>query len=144
MPTNSPPRNHPAIPEGYAAIPIHESELGAMVRVCVLARRTPDLAAGHLVLLRDLPDAKVYLGCLTDAGGHLRQWAEIWVQNVDGLDSSLPALRETCSNQSMDERWANMAKSFRALNPDRFIQTGCEAKHPLPSFLDLSQARPIH
>src|SRR3974390_497328 len=89
------------IPEGYSAIPIQESEAVATVRLCVLARQTPDPAAGNLVLLRDLPDAMVYLGCLTDAGGRLREWAELWVQNVDGLESSLPALRETFSNHTM-------------------------------------------
>src|SRR5271165_6769778 len=144
MPTTNLPGNHTGIPEGYSAIPIHESEAGAMVRLCVLARQTPEPAAGHLVLLRDLPDAMVYLGCLTDAGGHLREWAEIWVQNVDGLESSLPALRETFSNRSMDERWANIAKSFSALNPRGFIQTGWESKHPLPTFLDLNRKQAVH
>ncbi len=132
------------IPEGYAAIPIQESESGATVRLCVLARQTPDPAAGHLVLLRDLPDAMVYLGCLTDAGGRLREWAELWVQNVDGLESSLPALRETFSNHSMDQRWGAMVKSFSMLNPHGFIQTGWEGKHGPPTFLDLNRQQPVH
>src|SRR5580765_5073063 len=136
--------NQTGIPEGYSAIPIQESDMGAAVRLCVLARQTPEPAAGHLVLLRDLPDAMVYLGCLTDAGGRLREWAELWVQNVDGLESSLPALRESFSNHSIDQRWANTAKSFAALNPDGFIQTGWETKHPLPTFLDLGRQRPVH
>jgi hypothetical protein len=136
--------NPTGIPEGYLAIPIHETEAGATVRLCVLARQTPDPAAGHLVLLRDLPDAMVYLGCLTDAGGRLREWAELWVQNVDGLESSLPALRETFSNHSMDQRWGAMVKSFSTLNPHGFIQTGWEAKHALPTFLDLNRRQPVH
>jgi hypothetical protein len=39
----------------------------------VLVRQTADPAADHLVLLRDLPDAMIYLGCVTDAGGRLRE-----------------------------------------------------------------------
>ena len=144
MPTNSLPGNHVGIPEGYCAIPIHESEMSATVRLCVLAKQAPDPASGHLVLLRDLPDAMVYLGCLTDAGGRLHEWIEIWVQNVDGLESSLPAIHESFSNHSMDERWASIAKSLAALNPQRFIETGWETKHPLPVFLDLGQNRPVH
>ncbi len=144
MPITSLPGNHAGIPDGYSAIPIQESELSAMVRLCVLTRQVPDPAAGYLVLLRDLPDARVYLGCLTDAGGRLREWAELWFQNVDGLESSLPAVREAFSNHAMDERWANIAKSFAALNPRRFIQTGWETKHPLPTFLDLSRKQPVH
>ena len=64
--------NHTGIPEGYVAIPIQEADTGATLRLCVLARQTPDPATGNLVLLRDLPDAMVYLGCVTDAGGRLR------------------------------------------------------------------------
>src|SRR5882672_4669236 len=95
--------NPTGIPEGYIAIPIQESEAGATMRLCVLARQTPDPAAGQLVLLRDLPDAMVYLGCLPDAGERLGEWAELGVQNVDGLESSLPALRETVVDHGMDE-----------------------------------------
>src|SRR2546421_1739015 len=124
MPKTKPSGNQTGIPEGYSAIPIQESDLGSAVRLCVLARQTPDPATGHLVLLRDLPDAMVYLGCLTDAAGRLREWAEVWVQNVDGLDSSLPALRESCSNHSLDERWGRTAKAFFSLNPESVIQTG--------------------
>ena len=144
MPNTSSSGNQTGIPEGYSAIPIQESELGASVRLCVMVRQTPDPVAGHLVLLRDLPDAMVYLGCLIDAGGRLREWAELWVQNVDGLESSLPERRESFSNHSLDQRWASTAKSFSKLNPAGFIQTGWETKHPLPTFLDLSRQQPVH
>jgi hypothetical protein len=115
-----------------------------MVRVCVLARHTADQATGHLVLLRDLPDAMVYLGCLTDAGGHLREWVEIWVQNMEGLESSLPSIREAFSNKSLDDRWAGMAKAFRSLHPAHCLETGWESRHPPPSFLDLGKKGPLH
>lgn len=144
MPNTKLPDNQAGIPDGYSAIPIQESDVAASVRLCVLARQTPDPAAGHLVLLRDLPDAMVYLGCLTDAGGRLREWVELWVQNVDGLESSLPALCESFSNHSLDQRWTKTAKSFSLLNPDNFIQTGWETKHALPTFLDLSRQQPVH
>jgi hypothetical protein len=136
--------NHSGIPEGYSAIPIIDADAGGSVRLCVLAKQIPDPAAGHLVLLRDLPDASVYLACLTDAGGRMRQWTELWVQNVDRLESSLPALCESFSNHSMDQRWASVAQSFCALNPDDFIQMGWETRHPLPTFLDLSKQQAVH
>jgi len=67
MSTMSSPGNQAGIPEGYCAIPINEAELGAAVRLCVLAKEAPDPAAGQLILLRDLPDAfdakmREYLG----------------------------------------------------------------------------------
>ncbi len=132
------------IPDGYRAIPVSAAEQGAPLRLCVLVRQTPDPVAGHFVLLRDLPDAMVYLGCVTDAGGRLREWVELWVQNVDGLEASLPAYRETFSNYSLDQRWAKQAAAWRELNPDHYLQTGWEATHPRPTFLDLSQTAPVH
>jgi hypothetical protein len=115
-----------------------------MIRLCVLARETADAAAGHLVLLRDLPDAMVYLGCLTDAAGNHRDWIEIWVQNMDGLESSLPAMREAFSNHNLDARWAAVTRSFPTTAPGNLIETGWETKHPLPSFLDLARLGPVH
>jgi len=144
MSTMSSPGSQAGIPEGYSAIPINEAEFGAAVRLCVLAKEAPDRASGQLILLRDLPDAMVYLGCLTDAGEQVREWTEIWVQNVDGLESSLPALRERFSNHSLDERWGSVAKTFAELAPAGFIRMGWETKHPLPAFLDITGKAVLH
>lgn len=144
MPSSSLPGNHSGVPEGYCAIPIHETELEAMLRVSVLAKSAPEPAIGHLVLLRDLPDAMVYLGCLTDSGGRLLGWLEIWVQNMDGLESSLPALREAFSNKSLDDRWEATSKSLAVVNAHSHLETGWETRHPLPTILDLKARRPVH
>ncbi|HUR45812.1 MAG TPA: hypothetical protein VMZ27_08070, partial [Candidatus Saccharimonadales bacterium] len=135
---------HTGLPADYSAIPIQEADVHSTVRLCVIVRQTPDPATGHLVLLRDLPDAMVYLGCLTDSSSRVREWVELWVQNVDGLESSLPTLSDTFSNHSIDERWGKTAGSFRALNPEGCIETGFEKKHPLPAFLDLGRKVPVH
>jgi hypothetical protein len=144
MPRTSLAGNHTGLPEGYCAIPVCESEVEATLKLCVLAKKAPDQATGQLVLLRDLPDAVVYLGCLMDAGGHAREWMEVWFQNVDGLESSLPAVHETLSNKSMDDRWFKMTEAFAKLSPKRFLQTGWENKHPMPTFLDVAGLQPIH
>jgi hypothetical protein len=132
------------IPEGYAAIPISPADTSAPLRLCVLVRQTPDPAAGRLVLLRDLHDAMVYLGCVTDASGRAREWIELWVQNVDGLETSLPAYRETFSNPLLDARWSERARAFRDVAPERFIQTGRESAHPPPAYIDLSAGHAVH
>ena len=131
------------MPEGYVAIPVAQSAQGCALRVCVLARQTPD-PAGHLVTLRELYDARVHLGCVVDAAGRVREWLELWVQNVDGLDASLPAYRETFSNFFLDARWKQQAELFRELNPAGYLATSWETAHPLPTFLDLSHAAPVH
>ena len=125
-------------------MPVHAVGDEVPLRVCVLVRQTPDPVAGHFVLLRDLHDGLVYLGCVTDAGGRAREWIELWVQNVDGLESSLPAYREAFSNHTLDERWRQNAEGFKLLDPANLVQTGWESRHPLPTFLDLSQAGPVH
>jgi len=132
------------LPDGYRAIPVNECDQGAPLRLCVLVKQTPDPVAGHFVLLRDLHDAMVYLGCVTDAGGAVREWIELWVQSVDGLETSLPAQRETFCNHALDARWAGNAGRLRALNAEAFLETGWETKHPLPCFIDLGRAVPVH
>jgi hypothetical protein len=132
------------LPEGYLAIPINDCDQGAPLRLSVLVRQTPDPAAGHFVVLRDLHDAMVYLGCVTDAGGKVREWVELWVQSVDGLEASLPAQRETFSNHTLDRRWSQYAGHLRELNPDALLETGWESSHPLPSFLNLARRAPVH
>src|SRR5882672_3313324 len=126
-------------PEGYRAIPVNECDQGAPLRLCVLVRQTPDPVAGHFVMLRDLHDSVVYLGCVTDVSGTVREWIELWVQSVDGLEASLPAQRETFCNHALDTRWKRNAEQLRGLNPDCLLQTGWESSHPLPSFLDLGR-----
>jgi len=132
------------IPEGYLAIPVNAADQGAALRLCVLVRETPDPAAGHLVLLRDLHDAAVYLGCVVDACGRPREWIELWVQNVEGLEASLPSFRETFSNHALDARWRAQAAALAELEPGRVVSTGWETAHPRPSFLDLLKAQPVH
>ena len=132
------------LPADYRAIPVNECDQGAPLRLCVLVRQTPDPAAGHFVTLRDLHDAMVYLGCVTDAAGSVREWVELWVQSVDGLEACLPAQRETFSNHALDTRWARNAQLLRELNPGGFLGTGWETDHPLPTFLDLAGGAPVH
>src|SRR5258705_12624950 len=140
--TNAPGRSA-GIPEGYRAVPIHDCRSGPL-RICVLVRQIPDPVAGHFVLLRDLHDALVYLGCVTDAGDRVREWIEIWVQNVDGLEASLPTYREAFSNHFLDERWRSYADGLRSVEPDFFLETGWESAHPLPTLLDLSKAEAVN
>ncbi len=131
------------IPEGYVAIPVSPSARDTPLRICVLVRQTPDPVAGSFVVLRDLYDTRVCLGCVVDAAGRVREWLELWVQNLEGLEAGLPAHRETFSNSSLDARWVQQAEGFGRLNSAGFLSTGWETTHPLPVFLDLSQAAPV-
>jgi hypothetical protein len=132
------------VPEGYLAIPVSQSDASAPLRICVLVRRTPDPAAGNFVLLREGYDARVFLGCIVDSAGRVREWLELWVQQVGGLEKSLPAYRDAFSNFSLDARWGQEAEAFRELNPAGYVSAGWESAHPPPAFLDLAKAAPVH
>src|SRR3954466_12920276 len=93
------------IPDGYVVAAISVEQKSAPLRIGVIVKKQADPVAGHLVMLRDLLDAQVYLGCVSDASGRVQQWGEIWVQSTSGLAGSLPASREALSNSVLDDRW---------------------------------------
>lgn len=129
------------LPDGLIAAPIHAASPETPLRLCVVARRAPDPLAGHFVVLRQTADGTAYLGCITDAAGRISEWIELWVQSVEGLAGSLPALREAFSNAELDRRWLDLAKTLAALEPEQTLVTGWEEKHPAPRLIDLARSQ---
>ncbi|MGA2138350.1 MAG: hypothetical protein ABSH14_05765 [Verrucomicrobiia bacterium] len=125
-------------------IPLHEVPDGVPMRLGVIVRESADPVGGNLVLLRSSPDTHVYLGCLADAGGRVKEWVEVWVQNLDGVKDGPLAYRESLSNRILDERWSKLAEALRELEPEGFIQTGWEVTHPAPTFLNLAKGTAVH
>lgn len=132
------------LPEGYVAVPINAEQAGSSIRICAVARQQPDPVGGHLVLLRDTTDAKVYLAALLDSAGRVLQWLEYWVQSLDGIANTFPAWREAQSNPALDARWRRMVESFETTDPRALIHIGGESEHPLPTWLDLGKKQPVH
>ncbi len=131
------------IPEGYAAIPISVEQKAAPLRLCVLARAQADPVGGRLVVLRDLIDGQVFLGCVADAGGAVQQWVEVWVQNVDALPGTVAACREALSNRVLDERWTRHFQALEEMDATAVVRTGWEAEHPLPTLLRCETGEPV-
>ena len=123
------------MPEGFVAVPIFEEEPQSAVWVGVLVARQPSPETGALVLLRDTMEARVYLGCVMDAGGRVQQWVEVWVQTVSGLKRSPAAASEALSNHVLDERWRGVAETLRSQGRDAGVWTGWEVRHPAPLFV---------
>ncbi|HEV8607050.1 MAG TPA: hypothetical protein VGQ99_17045 [Tepidisphaeraceae bacterium] len=132
------------IPDGYAIVAVSAEQKSAPLKIGVIVKKQADPVAGHLVMLRDLLDAQVYLGCVTDASGRVQQWVEIWVQSTSGLAGSLPASRETLSNAVLDDRWERLFKAFERLDAATIIRGGWETSHPKPIFLDVVKLEPVH
>jgi len=132
------------IPEGYVAIPVSTDQLEVPLRVCLLVKQEPDPVAGHLVVIRDTLDAKVYLGAVVDHGGQVRDWVEVWVQDLAGLEQVVPGGADVLCNEVLDRRWKEHAQSLALLDPSAMIQTGWESVHPAPTLLDLDKCQPVH
>src|SRR5437762_6852537 len=96
------------IPDGYAVVAISAEQKSAPLRIGVIVKKQADPVAGHLVMLRDLLDAQVYLGCVSDAAGRVQQWVEVWVESTSGLAGALPARRGTSSNAVSDDGWERL------------------------------------
>ncbi|MBM4032671.1 MAG: hypothetical protein FJ291_12910, partial [Planctomycetes bacterium] len=117
-------------------------QLGAPLRICAIVRREADAIGGHLVVLRDLVDAQVLLGCILDAGGVPQGWVEIWVQNLNALPDTVAACREGLTNRVLDERWMRHAKALHEMDPTALVRTGWEENHPRPTYLNLASGEP--
>lgn len=131
-----------SLPSGYACVPITPDEASASVRLCVVTRTAP-------VVLREMLDARVYLGALADRGGRVHRWLEIWVQDPSGLEASPAAYREHLTNRVLDERWIMRVEAFdktrgiHGLGHTGLVRTGYEETPAPPMFLDLLAGEPV-
>jgi hypothetical protein len=132
------------VPEGYIVIPIAEDQKAAALKICVLVRPKPDPVGGHLVVLRDTIDAKVFLGCIVDASSQVLEWLELWIQNSETLFNTASAACQSLSNAMLDNRWRQQSQAFEHLEGAAIVKTGWESEHPLPTFLDISARSPVH
>lgn len=135
------------LPEGFRLIAIDRASEGQPLRICVAVRgdaAAGGASSGPFTLLRTTVDARVYLGAIVDGGGRVREWVELWVQTLAGIGETLTSNRDTFSNRVLDLRWRQVAKSFITADPDGFIETGYEEKHPLPAYVDLTSGKPFH
>ena len=138
----APPKHALAsLPAGYVAIPVSADQEAAPLRICVVVRPEPDPAAGHLVVLRDMIDSQVLLGCTADANGDVQQWLEVWVQNLDQLVNVIAACREALTNTVLDQRWRAHYRAVQDLDATALVATGWEETHPLPTFIDVQRQR---
>jgi len=132
------------LPEGYIAIPIAEDQKSSALRICVLVRPEADPVGGHLAVLRNTIDAKVFLGCVVDASGCVLDWLELWIQNGCTLLNTPVASRLSLTNAALDERWQRQVRAFEQVDAAAIVKTGLESSNPLPTLLDISAGVPVH
>ena len=114
--------------------------------MCVLCRRAADPVQGYLLQRRDTLDAKIFLGCLTDALGVI-DLLEIWVQSIDALADAARArilTHDAVDNAVVDRRWRQLYDTAVADWPGGLIACGYEQRNPPPTFLDIDRGQPVH
>ena len=132
------------LPDGYIAVPITENQKLSVLKICVLVRPEPDPVGGHLVVLRNTVDAKIFLGCIVDASAQVLDWLELWIQNNGTLINTPAASRLNLSNAMLDDRWNKQFRAFEQINASAIVKTGMESSNPLPTFIDISAGCPVH
>ena len=132
------------LPGGYIAVPISEDQKLSVLKICILVRPEPDPAGGHLVVLRNTVDAKIFLGCIVDASAQVLDWVELWMQNSGTLINTPAASRLNLSNASLDDSWNKQFRAFKQLNASEIVITGMESSNSLPTLIDISAGCPVH
>lgn len=112
--------------------PIHSTADVTPLRVCVLVADDEQSPAGPFLLLRESPLARVYLGAVSDAGGRIQDWIEIWVQSAELRDFSFSNYQERLTNPGCDQRWLAEYELARTGAPESVVVTGMEKRHPQP------------
>lgn len=138
MPSSGTLTPKPSLEGALHFVPIDESLVGQPIRLCVAVRVPPAGTPASLVLLRSAADTRVYLGAQVDADDNVREWLEVWVQTVAGLEASAALHRDYLSNLLLDQKWAAAANLIRASDGPRFIATGWEDTPARPSFVDVA------
>jgi hypothetical protein len=136
--------NRLAAPEGHAVIPVSEGQKEAPLKLCVLVKAPAGPGAGGLVALRSTLDGRVFLGCIADAAGRIREWLELHIQDAEVLRGSSLAGRVLLSNSMLDERWRRQAQAFERMGAAEVVTCGWETSPPLPTFLDVASRSPVH
>lgn len=135
------------IPSGCAAIPIHADQ-SAPLRLCAVVRLDKrSKGSGKLFVLRCSLDTHVALGCVTDAGGFVHQWVELWVQNASGLAESSAMLTgawESLTNRALDQQWRRRVRALEQMSATSVWRTGWETTHPAPSWIDAAGGTVVH
>ena len=141
MSTVTAKKSTPAQEASIRCVPVSADEAAANLRLCAVLREQPDAATGHLILLRQTPEARVILGALCDSDGGVREWLELWMQDIDAKP---PGETLVISNTARDTAWQQLVTRLRGADPEGSFSTRSEKAPPLPVQVDLATWQPLH
>lgn len=141
MSTVTAKKTNPAQDTAIRLVPLSADEAAANLRLCAVLREQPDAATGHLILLRQTPEARVILGAACDADGGVREWLELWLQDIDVQP---PGETLIASNTARDTAWQQLVTRLRGADPEGAFSSRSEKAPPRPAFIDLATWAPWH
>jgi hypothetical protein len=131
-------------PDNFHFAPLFPEPTPGPISICVVIRKKQDPAGGWLVPVNRLYDATVYLGCMRDARGNLKDWLEIWVQSVSKGEQDNPSKNTQLNNGLLDQRWVQRATLLQQLDPKSVIAGPWQEEHPLPLYFARDTWEPLN
>ena len=138
MSTVTAKKTNPAQESAIRCVPLSSDEAAANLRLCAILREQPDAATGHLILLRQTPEARVILGAACDAEGSVREWLELWLQDIDAQP---PGETLIASNTARDTAWQQLVTRLRGADPEGSFSSRSEKTPPRPLFVDIATSQ---
>ncbi len=136
--------NRTPLPKGYNPIPLEVGSSTMSVRVSIIVRENPDPTSGHLVRLRQIAEADVFLGVICDHAGYVLEWLEVWVQKTGRIDPKQIDYENALNNVMLDKRWENRVEILRKSSPETFIESPWQSENANPLYLDLAKKAPFY
>ena len=134
-------KTNPAQDNAIRCVPLSTDEAAANLRLCAVLREQPDAATGHLILLRQTPEARVILGAACDADGGVREWLELWLQDIDAQPTGETLV---ASNTARDAAWQQLVTRLRGADPEGAFSSRSEKAPPRPILVDTAAWQPWH
>ncbi len=106
------------LPAGYRAVPFEENAGGFSWRLAIVVRES---GRPELVSLANVPDARAFLGCVLDSRNMVREWLEIWVQNLEDLNAADTGFEDQLSSEQLDRRWHHHWQATSDLTPGAVV-----------------------
>ncbi|HEX3718453.1 MAG TPA: hypothetical protein VH595_10845 [Verrucomicrobiae bacterium] len=129
--------------DNYSLAPLFAESDGAPVSISLVVRRKHDPASGWFVALYQLVDATVFLGCLCDSRGLVKEWLEIWVQTVLRTEHANGPADAQLNNAYLDQKWRQRAAALEQLAPDSVFAGPWQEEHPLPVYFTSERWKPV-
>ena len=87
-------------------------------------------------LLETRADAVVYLGAICDFEGTPREWVEIRVQEISGIEGKLESAARDITGPMLDKRWTRMVDGHVGSDGEALVRGPWEHVHGGPVLLN--------